>query len=395
MPDLDSHLDQIVDASHDLLDPDEAERVEALAARLLAEQRARGSVPASAPAAVRRDRTRRLRWTGAGAALAGAAAVVLVIAFGPGDAGSSHAHLPAPDTAEAALRSAAASAGKESWQPLGTNDYFHVTTTSYVPDIPESDLGPSDRESMFLAQLYVNESWFGRDGRGKAVSLVGGSGDPSRVPSMYRDPKTGKVLSTGGTRRSDGKPPEVAAGMANPDTVNVMAWPRSDQSAYQRAWVRTRTGFLKTVDIAMSEQAMGAPQDAAATLGQYWGATTAIVEEANANADPDAAAKALVDSFLTAPDPDRDRLATMRMDDRVKVTPAEADREAGIEHAVNLLGSAPLSPNVRKALYRWLAKQPGASVRHGVVDEVGRHGDEVTFEHIRDVPVPTFRVTAR
>ncbi|MBC7462354.1 MAG: hypothetical protein H7287_13420, partial [Thermoleophilia bacterium] len=47
------------------------------------------------------------------------------------------------------------------------------------------------------------------------------------------------------------------------------------------------------------------------------------------------------------------------------------------------------------ALYRWLAKQPGASVRHGVVDEVGRHGDEVTFEHIRDVPVPTFRVTAR
>ena len=73
MPDIDTQIDQLVDASHALLDPSEEARAGALASRLLAEQDARASVAAPARLAARRARTRRLRciWRFTGSTPAG------------------------------------------------------------------------------------------------------------------------------------------------------------------------------------------------------------------------------------------------------------------------------------------------------------------------------------
>lgn len=398
MPDTSPIVDAYVDATLDAIDFDAVVRDQLLERRLLAEHHRR-LTPAKARAP-RADRRTTRRWTGLGAAVAGAAAVILVIALGPGDQATNRSHLPSPDSAEAALQAAGESAADVEWAPLGPHDYFHLSTSTFTPDLPEVDGDdPNGRGSMFLGGVHANETWFARDGSGQTIS-VNSSGDPSRFPSVHRDPETGEVRGIGSRQVPPGTEVDVAAALRQPDTVNVMAWPRGDRLPFQRTWVRTRDGYFKTNDFVMNERTMGRAQTPENTMRQFLAVPMKDIDAANEMSDPDRAARKLIDEHASDPNagfrPTKSGITVIGgvRERPIKVSEKQLRDETAIEHAVQLLGTAPLSPPVRRALFRWLASQPGAEVRHDAVDAIGRRGTEVTFETLQVNPVPRYKVTA-
>jgi hypothetical protein len=65
------------------------------------------------------------------------------------------------------------------------------------------------------------------------------------------------------------------------------------------------------------------------------------------------------------------------------------------EYAVRLLGTAPLPPEARRSLYRWLARQPGATLEPDAKDALGRPGTRITFEHSFHDELPARTVTVK
>jgi hypothetical protein len=61
--------------------------------------------------------------------------------------------------------------------------------------------------------------------------------------------------------------------------------------------------------------------------------------------------------------------------------------------AVDLLGSAPLSPEVRRELFSWLSQRSVAKLAGPANDQLGRAGTEVVMERISDRVQPPFTVT--
>jgi hypothetical protein len=386
MPDLHetNSVDALVRGTLDALDPGAQDRDLLLTRRLLGEQGAR-TTPATRTTPAPWARRLTARRVALVAALA--AAVAVAVAVAPGGSDPSDRSAFSPTAAQAALLDAAAAAGNEPWSPLGADDYFHVSSRGYNPRLDDVE-----GSSPLNGGVNGGEAWFSRDGRGRSINVSGGSGDPARPPSIYRDPKTGKARGFGASRPAPGATVDFDDAMRLPDLVNVMTWPRDGTPPVQRAWVRTRSGFELTDELEMSAENMGSSQAPDAIVTGAWGASAEAIDAANSDHDPEHAVEQLL-----AHAPSARHAAGTDGNPTTKTIEVPAGRlqiEARIEHASELLASAPLSPDVRHAMWTWLASQDGATIEHDVVDEIGRTGTQITFEDRRLQSIPTYEVTA-
>lgn len=378
-------IEAIRDAA-DGLSPDAAARERVLDA-------IRRPSPAAMPLIRRRRRAPRIAF---GAALAGAAAIAAGVALWPGggstNGGTSRV---VPTAAAAALQRAADAAGQEDWKPLAQGDFQHVYSTSFTPSMAEFQHDPQFERfgggPPFGTQS--RETWIDRSGRGQSL-LVYGSANPARVPVLRRDPRTGKVMTVGGSSlpQVSDPPPSVRASLLAASSINLMAWPTSGPSR-QVGWSRSRAGYLRTFDFVMNERTMGARQDAEVVTRQNWGASVQEIEALPAGGpDLDPAIVRLLDN-VSRPTAARGAPGPITTG-AFGVTVASMQREQRIYAAIHLLGSAPLSPNARRALFEWLSRRPGVTLDGAALDAAGRHGTAVRFASLYDRQVPRRRVTS-
>ncbi|MCW2920497.1 MAG: hypothetical protein JWL76_371 [Thermoleophilia bacterium] len=379
------------------VDPDGDARAAALEARVLNEHGVRLNGGITSNDRRTRDvrgRRRVRRWARVGAIAALATAIIVAVALAPWESETSRMpRLAAPGSASAALLQAGEAAGDETWRPLRDNEYVHVFAVSYAPDFEGID-----RRSMMMGFASASETWLASDGTGQVLSISGGSGKPDEYPSFSRDPKTGKIGGIGSRSPAPDENFDVRRSIATPNSVNLMAWPRDGRLPFQRAWVRTPDGFLKTDDFVMDKKSMGQTQSGERNVAQWWGTSLEAINAANEDPDPDHAVRGLLAFHLKSGQrPFRGGSATIngQKQPEATISQAQRDREDSIQHAVQLLGGAPLSPDVRRSLFRWLAEQPGASITKDVKDEFGRAGTRIRFTSDLDEGVKSYKVSAR
>ncbi|MCW2922891.1 MAG: hypothetical protein JWM98_295 [Thermoleophilia bacterium] len=344
---------------------------------------------------IRRRRTRARRRIGFGAVVAGAAALTLVVALAPSNEVSRKAHLPAPATAAAALRQAGDAAADAEWSPLGAMEYHHVLMTTFVPQVPARFHDPAKKISQLTTGFppTATETWLDRTGKGMQLAISGGSGDPKEYPSISPD-RNGDILGYGGTFDPfHDTMPSVTASLRYADQVRVTAWRRAGGKPTDGIWYRTAKGFIR---------GFAGPGEAVPTKGktlgeryqlQHWGATLSQLERVDdvSTSQRAAAVRDLLDH-------DESYRANYPGCEFGKVgklgnTKASCASETRIRRASQLLGTAPMSPASRKALFELLSRQPGATLQGSAKDELGRVGTRVTFEHIYDKREPTHVVT--
>lgn len=319
-----------------------------------------------------------------GAIASVAAAIALVVALGPGGGSSSDTERGAgvgrfvgPDTAAAReLVRVGDVAARTPWRTLRPGEYFHLYASSV----------PGDTNGIGSPTGY--EVWLDEDGHGQVLNVMG-SADPSRLPT----------ISPGGGIGSNTTPPKdrdvsLEESLAKPNSVNLMGWP-AEGEGFQRAWARQAKGFVKTYDSADKSD----PSDSTATMRpeqtmqQFWSITAKRIDELpdEGGAAMDAAIAELLDEHL-----DESPMRSNRIPSGAwGMTVEQNDREERIQFAVNILAAAPLPPEARRSLFRWLAKQPGGTFAPNATDAIGRPGIKITFTNRFEETVPARTVTVQ
>jgi hypothetical protein len=329
-------------------------------------------------------------------AAVGAVALALIVALSPFEHGSgSRALVPAPSSARAALREAATAAGAADWKPLAAGDYFHVMTTTFTPTgIPTRPGDPRERiDQLFTLQAPSSqESWIGPNGDGFALHVSGGNGDPKRFPIVSG---SGKFRGYG-MQPTFGRPYPEREHVSVADSLKLADLVRVDRTVGAHItdglWYRTPRGFERKGGMS------GTPSFGAGTIGgsaggfnqlRYWNATTAQLNDVNdaARTELDGAVASLLD------DADPSFNGTLPAQGMYGVTSAMEREEVRVLRAIDLLGSAPLKPEVRRAIFEWLAARPTAKLIGEATDVQGRRGTQVVLERISKRTVPGGTVT--
>jgi hypothetical protein len=353
-------------------------------------------VTGTVDAAPMRPARRRMPRVAFGVAVAGAAAVVLAVALSPLDRGSdSGSPIPAPTPAQAALLEAGRAAGEATWRPLTGDAYFHVYTTSFTPDIPPYENAPTMRrgpgaelESVervsssngvvgASGMVSATERWGKRDGTSVALMAFGGDPDDPRAASTHRDPKTGEVRGVGMRELA----PDTDVDRSLAVAQQVMAVTSDGRgAAHQRGWHRDSDAY--EVDYDRDETDLRT----VAAFSAWYPDTIEQLDALNGAGDVDSAtARAVHDDPFGA---------HIDAYDGFGISAETARREAGMQRAIDLLGTKPLSPRVREALFAWIARQPGGTITKDT-DPLGRSGTRVTFETVFDETVPARTITVQ
>ncbi|MCW2922406.1 MAG: hypothetical protein JWL76_2280 [Thermoleophilia bacterium] len=299
-----------------------------------------------------------------GAVSAVAAGIALIVALAPGgDGGGTSSRVEqfvGPDTAVAReLVRVGDVAGDVQWGPLDDDEYFHF----YSSSVPGSNDGA---RSGGMRSSY--EVWLDQAGNGQMLSVMA-SVDPRRdVP--------------------------FEESLTKPDEVSLTGWPKGDKPGFQRGWLRTPTGFEKNYDSASPrtrEPDTAASMDPKTTMRQFWGVTFDQLDALPTEGGPtmDAAVEDLLKAYIDDPTYRSNRIPNGAFGMTMKQT----DREERIQYAVQLLGTAPLPPEARRSLYRWLARQPGAQLERDVKDAIGRPGVRITFTNEFEAKIPARSIT--
>lgn len=318
-----------------------------------------------------------------GAVAAAAAVIALVIAFGPGgstsqrDSGSGFDAFVGPDTAAAReLVRVGDAAAKKPWRALGSGEYFHL----YASTIPGDESSSAGRNSY--------EVWLDDEGHGQVLNVMG-SADPSRIPTI--SPGGGIGMST---RPPKGRTVTLEESLATPNSVNLMGWPEGGE-AFQRSWARQQSGYVSTYDSDDKPDRPSGVSDFGPeqTMQQFWSITADRIDDlpTEGGAEMDRAIGDLLDEYLDDSPMRSNRIANGAWG----VTREQLDREEKIQFTVNILASAPLPPEARQSLFRWLATQPGASLKRDATDAIGRPGIQISFEHKFHERIPARTATVQ
>ncbi|MCW2972193.1 MAG: hypothetical protein JWN72_466 [Thermoleophilia bacterium] len=318
-----------------------------------------------------------------------AAAVSAGVALLPSaSAPSGHRGIGPRSAAAEALQGAGSRAAAQAWLKLRPGEYFHTYFMSFQPEVPSTREDPID--GTFAYDIPgTGELWIDRSGHGANVQ-VGGAQTLKHGPTVSRN-RAGKIVGSGGlTVLENGV--SIEQSLAHAWEVGYLAWPRGSKPSFQRAWLRVGHDFEKTADFVMvptgKPHDLGSPDEMTRIA---WGASIEEIEALPASGPSlDAAIVELIND-------DSGQLAMFGPVPTGSngVTVATRRSEAGIEHATQLLGGAPLPPAARRAIYRWLAAQPGAHLDGPVTDELGRRGTSITFTRVHAKDVPARDVTAQ
>ncbi|MCB0879037.1 MAG: hypothetical protein KDC46_08665 [Thermoleophilia bacterium] len=281
-----------------------------------------------------------------------------------------------PDTAAAReLVRVGDAAARKPWRALGEGEYFHLYASS-VPGDDQTIGGPSGYEV-----------WLDDEGHGQVLNVMG-SADPSRLPTIT--PGGGIGTSTAAPK---GRTVTLEESLTKPDSVNLMGW-SADGTGFQRSWARQKDGFVKSYDSA--DQTDPSADSVSTSSGeqnmqQFWSLTAGQIDQLpdEGGAVMDEAIQALLDELLDESPMRTNRIPTGAWG----ITADQLDREDQIEFAANILASAPLPPEARRSLFRWLAMQPGATLERDAVDALDRPGVRITFEHKFKKNLPARTVT--
>lgn len=324
-------------------------------------------------------------------ALAGAAAIALAIALSPFDQDVKDGpSVLAPTSAEAALEQAADAAGSAPWAPLADGEYHHTMTTTFTPRIPTRKNDPQKKiDQMFtFAAPGSEEAWLDQGGRGIALRAMGGNGDPNLYPGVH----SGGFGSqpTFGRNYPERESVDVETSLRLADMVAVDAWRRGSPRATSALWYRTPRGFERRTHQTQDGSRFPGGDFGAWSQLRLWKATRAQIERVNGAAADDRAAaiERLLDDV-----PAGLGGSTLPSQGKYGITEAQMEEEQRVVRAVDLLGSAPLSPEVRRGLFEWLSKRSIAKLAGPTTDQLGRSGTEVVMERINDRVVPPTTVT--
>lgn len=327
--------------------------------------------PASHVNAARGTRRRRPR-VAFGAVAAAAAVIAVVIAFGPGgstsqrdsSSGPRFDAFVGPNTAAAReLVRVGDTAARKPWRALDKGEYFHVYASS-VPGDDQTIGGPTGYEV-----------WLDDEGHGQVLNVMG-SADPSRLPTIT--PGGGIGTSTAAPK---GRPVTLEESLTKPDSVNLMGW-SVDGTGFQRSWARQKDGFVKSYDSADQSDPSAdivATSSGDQNMQQFWSLTADQIDRlpTEGGATMDRAIQELLDDLV-----DQSLTRTNRIPTGVwGITADQLNREDQIEFAATILASAPVPPEARRSLFRWLAMQPGATLERDAVDALDRPGVRIKFEH--------------
>lgn len=323
------------------------------------------------------ERRRPVPWLRLGMACSVAAAISLAIALSPFERDPDEAGIsPAPAAASAALRQAARSAGKQPWHPLRAGEFHHTMVTTFIPEVPPTTLDSKDDIRMIatLGAPSSQEAWIDRDGRGMTIDAMGGNGDPDLYPVVQADGYGSQP--TYGRDYPDIQPIEVHDSLHYADQVRTGRTLDADRIE-DSIWYRTPTGYLRKVHKVLGRGTVSGGSYPDFMQSRAWGSPYEAIDAVN-SAPPRERSRAIIqllDGF-----PRGFQAPPLGRVGEFGITSEEARTETRIMRAMKLLGTAPLAPPVRRAIFNWLADQPGARLDADQVDELGRHGARVSFE---------------
>ena len=263
--------------------------------------------------------------------------------------------------------------------PLAAGEMLHTYAVTFDPGI-HAPKGLPMMGGAFDEVPRSVESWFDARGRGQQLGSTGAS-SIHHAPFVTRD-HNGHIVGVGGN--SQLRPGTTrATSLLYADTVNLLAWP-SGGTPFQRAWVRTKSGYEKSYDAKMRDN-----QPVGVRMGWLWGTSPYYLAKLPRGGAPLFGA---VRRLIEVGDPG-EGYGVLPTGARGETVDSRS-REAHIDRAIRMLGSAPLSEQGRRAVIQWLVTQPGAQVHRGSVDRSGRRGTSVTFSRVFDRAVAARTITA-
>lgn len=307
--------------------------------------------------------------------------------------GSADVRVPL-SASEAFGQAALAAASVEAWKPLAAGEYHHVLTLDVnVPEDPwRGDDKPYVAKDGSQGFLFATESWVARDGRGKQLSIEGLHGnDPDEYMTLSYN-KRGDVGSAT-YPQSSGKSLPVRERLRHADTVRVLSWDGPGTRATTTEWYRQPEGYISTRRPGnqgyIPTSAKGTDAERFQTMA--WGNTIAHFDRLNELKGEQLQAE-LLQLIAKGPVPGQSEYELGG--DTYGASREVIATEERIARAVRLLGSAPLAPHVRAAIFEWLSAQKPESVQNDATDVLGRRGTRVTFkaEHERVVPGHTWTI---
>lgn len=296
-------------------------------------------------------------YRGVAAVAAVAACIGAVVAFAPRGVDDASQGVVGPATAAAqTLREAGDAAAEAPWRPLPSGEFEYVHTLTYT--LPNSAMGggPQNAEPARTWdgpwEISSNETWIGRDDVARNLYII----------DARRDDADGKVLRT----RADWQP-----------AIQSYDWSGAGKLPHIRA-VNVTDGKPRVEVDKTAVPGMTLPQSTTEGLmRQTWSATLTELEGLpDSGPDLDQAVESLITSVS-------DRSGILHDFGYLThgMTQDQVRRELRIEEAINLLGNAPLTPNARRAVFRWLAQTEGARLIGEQRDRLGRSGTAVEFEY--------------
>jgi hypothetical protein len=384
-----------VDEFHDLarqadaaLAPDQAvmDRIE----RRYQQQRS----PVEVPRRRRRVGSRRGRMLMTAVAIAAGAAVVTPVALDGIDAvdgpGVGDVRVPL-SSSDAFAQAAQAASVAEDWTPLAAGEYHHVLTLDV--NVPQ-DPWRGDDEPYVDGTPRATESWVARDGRGRQLSIEGLYGNDPDVYMTLSYNTRGDVSGMGWSNPPDDERPlPIRERLRFADTVRALSWDGPGSRATTTEWYRQPDGYVSTRRPGsqgyIPTSAKGS--DAEKFQSMAWGNTIAHFDRLN-SLEGDQLQDELLQLIASGPVPGQSEYELGG--DTYGASREVIATEERITRAVRLLGSAPLAPHVRAAIFRWLSEQQPDSIQADAEDVLGRRGTRVTFtaEHERVVPGHTWTI---
>ncbi len=333
----------------------------------------------------------RFRARHAAFAFSGAAVIALAVALSPlGRDSSTSNTVLAPTSAEAALEQAADAAGAVEWAPLGDNEYHHTMATTFTPKIPPRKNDPQKKiDQMFsMNGPMSSEAWLDRDGLGFLLDATGGNGDPNLYPSVQKDGYGWGP--TFGRKYPEPETVSVTDSLRLADNVRVTrSLPRN--RAEDGLWYRTPRGFERKAHMTQDARYVSGGSFPRYMQQRVWAATMQQIDAVNNASDEQR--PAAIARLLDQEAKEFGNAGSFGRPGQYGVTKRTQKEDSRIVRAIELLGSAPLSPAVRQDLFTWLSNRPIAKLDGTNTDVSGRTGTRVTFERIYDEVVPAHTVT--
>ena len=291
--------------------------------------------------------------TAALAAIIGSAALVLIAAISPTmfDTGGTSV---GPQTAAAqVLVKAGEQAANAAWTPFAPGEFSYVRSSTFVPrdSMPEAKSIPPENK---WRKQGDGEFWISPEGAARGLGVTG----VWRISCGH-----GATIIGYETRRIK---------ILNPCTakeVIATTWPAGGGTPAQRYHL-VANGKIYDVSPKPSTQWRDTPET---LMRRSWGVTLDEIENTNsAGQSAGENLKKLLDQALAA-SPSRGELPTR---DRSR---PQIEQAARFRAAVQMISGAPLPPELRQALFRWLAATKGAKLIGKRTDRAGRVGMAIRF----------------